>query len=154
MTIIEEDLVRAEVRLQDMKESAQPVSAPSGVAEGIMGAIRKTSGAFSNTFHMMAPALPELKVEIPQLPTAEHQVLKKAVAAKRGLHSQISLRVLVLFALDPIQQLPSIPDHPKHQGVVDVLHLRSSRLHLVSVETISGTDAMNGHLHRIFPTEC
>ncbi|WKX97135.1 hypothetical protein Q1695_013081 [Nippostrongylus brasiliensis] len=93
MTIIEEDLVRAEVRLQDMKESAQPVSAPSGVAEGIMGAIRKTSGAFSNTFHMMAPALPELKVcyvgplliwpkcedwvcfqvEIPQLPTAEHQ---------------------------------------------------------------------------------
>ncbi|VDL80980.1 unnamed protein product [Nippostrongylus brasiliensis] len=73
MTIIEEDLVRAEVRLQDMKDSAQPVSAPSGVAEGIMGAIRKTSGAFSNTFHMMAPALPELKVEIPQLPTAEHQ---------------------------------------------------------------------------------
>ncbi|EPB70215.1 hypothetical protein ANCCEY_10701 [Ancylostoma ceylanicum] len=49
---MEEELVRAEVRLQDVKK-ADAGAASSGVTGGIMGAIRKTSDAFANSFHMM-----------------------------------------------------------------------------------------------------
>ncbi|VDO42048.1 unnamed protein product [Haemonchus placei] len=87
--MLEEDLVRVEVHLQDLNKPA--TTSTSGVTGGLIGAIRRTSDAFTNTLHLIAAPTQEvrqgeivlgktmeiltdgvcLQSEVPPLPVAE-----------------------------------------------------------------------------------
>ncbi|VDP34281.1 unnamed protein product [Heligmosomoides polygyrus] len=72
MGMIEEELVRAEVHLQDIKNQ-DPAAASSGVSGGIIGAIRKTSDAFLHSIHLIpaAPQQEQAQTNMPSMPATE-----------------------------------------------------------------------------------